>query len=51
MLRKTATMGLVAAVAVKAAPEPKKQNAPAPDCSLVCRPSELPIYGSLRKEV
>ncbi|XP_001359709.1 MICOS complex subunit MIC27 [Drosophila pseudoobscura] len=53
MLR-TATMGLLSAVAVKAAPEaapkekdPKKKNDE--DCSLVCRPSELPIYGNLRK--
>ncbi|KAH8268296.1 MICOS complex subunit Mic27 [Drosophila bipectinata] len=44
MLRATATMGVMAAAAVKAAPEPPKQ-----DCSLVCRPSELPIYGTLRK--
>ncbi|XP_020818450.1 MICOS complex subunit MIC27 [Drosophila serrata] len=50
MLRKTATMGLVAAVAVKAAPEPSKQNSSMADCSLVCRPSELPIYGTLRKQ-
>ncbi|KAH8288490.1 hypothetical protein KR054_003621 [Drosophila jambulina] len=49
MLRKTATMGLLAAVAVKAAPESPKQNPPQADCSLVCRPSELPIYESLRK--
>ncbi|XP_022216393.2 MICOS complex subunit MIC27 [Drosophila obscura] len=50
MLR-TTTMGLLAAVAVKAAPEPPKAPAPKKDedCSLVCRPSELPIYGSLRK--
>jgi len=49
MLRTTATMGIMAAVAVKAAPEPQKPASSAADCSLVCRPSELPIYGSLRK--
>ncbi|XP_034661832.1 MICOS complex subunit MIC27 [Drosophila subobscura] len=50
MLRK-ATMGLLAAAAVKAAPEPPKATQPKKDedCSLVCRPSELPIYGTLRK--
>ncbi|KAH8382104.1 hypothetical protein KR009_001898 [Drosophila setifemur] len=50
MLRKTtATMGLLAAVTVKAAPETQKQANNQADCSLTCRPSELPIYGSLRK--
>ncbi|KAH8295299.1 hypothetical protein KR018_009691 [Drosophila ironensis] len=50
MLRKTAAMGLVAAAAIKASPEPLKHTSPPQmDCSLVCRPSELPIYGSLRK--
>ncbi|ALC45351.1 CG5903 [Drosophila busckii] len=43
------TASMLAAVAVTTAAAPQKPTSP--DTSLICRPSDLPIYGSLRKPV
>lgn len=49
MLRKASLLAAGAVASNQAAPKPQPQQLQSQDVNpLVCRPSELPIYGSIR---